>query len=317
MRRYLFKRLGMTVLVVLLAIAFLASMVHFIPGDPVKTLLGPRATPERSAEVRAEMGLDEPVVVQVYNFTKNALQGNLGHDFTSGRPVTDIVSEALPHTIWLAFASLALASLLGIPLGVYSAARPNTLPDRVLSVISVSFITLPTYVASLLLLLLFAVRLQWFPAIGVGDPSNPADYARHLVLPAIALAITWIGYLARLVRASMLEILNANYIRTAHAYGLRGRTVFYKYALRNAIIPTVAVLGVGLGNLLGGAIFTEVIFTRPGLGRLIYDAIAERNYPIVQGGILIAALLFVMANLVADLSYHYLDPRIRTEGGGS
>ncbi|HSM56050.1 MAG TPA: ABC transporter permease [Candidatus Sulfomarinibacteraceae bacterium] len=318
MRRYLLKRLGMSLLVAFLATVFLASMIHFIPGDPVKTLLGPRATEERSAEVRAAMGLDDPIPVQVYNFTRNiVLYGDLGEDFSSHRPVTDIIARVLPHTLALAASSLLIAAVFGIPLGVYSATRPNTLADRITSIFAVSFITLPSYVASLLLLLLFAVQLKWFPAIGVGDPGDPVDYLRHLVLPATALAITWVGYLARLVRASMLEILNANYIRTAMAYGLRDRTIFYKYALRNAIIPTVAVLGVGLGNLLGGAVFTEVIFSRPGLGRLIYDAISGRNYPIVRGGILVAALLFVFANLIADLSYHYLDPRIRAEGGRS
>jgi peptide/nickel transport system permease protein len=310
---YIFKRLGMTVVVCLLAMVFLSSMVHFIPGDPVRTLLGPRATPERSAKVRALMGLDDPIPVQIYHFVRDALHGDLGVDFISGRPVTKIVMEALPHTFWLAISSLALAAILGIPLGVYSAAHPNSLADRITSMIAISFITLPSYVAALLLLLLFAVQLDWLPAIGVGDIHDPVDYIQHLILPSIALAVTWIGYLARLVRASMLEILNEPYVRTALSFGLRERTVFFKYALRNAIIPTVAVLGVGLGNLLGGAVFTEVIFTRPGLGRLIYEAISERNYPIVRGGILVAALFFVLANLIADLSYHFLDPRIRLE----
>ena len=300
-------------MVCILAMVFLASMIHFIPGDPVQTLLGPRATPERSAKVREMMGLNDPVPVQVYNFVINALQGDLGVDFVSGQAVTEIILEALPHTFWLAFVSLGLAALTGIPLGVFSAAHPNSFADRVTSVLSISFITMPSFVAALLLLLLFAVVLGWFPAIGVGDPNDPVDYLKHLILPSIALAITWIGYLARLVRASMLEILNETYIRTALSFGLRARTVFYKHALRNAIIPTVAVLGVGLGSLLGGAIFTEVIFTRPGLGRLIYDAIADRNYPIVRGGILVAALFFVFANLITDLSYHFLDPRIRLE----
>ena len=151
------------------------------------------------------------------------------------------------------------------------------------------------------------------PAIGAGDLSDPLDYLRHLILPAVALAVTWIGYLARLVRASMLEVLNANYIRTAHAFGIGERMIFYRYALKNAIIPTIAVLGVGLGSLMGGAIFVEVIFARTGLGTLTYDAIQSRNYPIVRGGVLVVAVLFVLANLVADLSYRFLDPRIRDE----
>ncbi len=156
-------------------------------------------------------------------------------------------------------------------------------------------------------------RLHSTHSRGAGELSDPLDYLRHLILPAVALAITWIGYLARLVRASMLEVLNANYIRTAQAFGIKERMIFYRYALKNAIIPTIAVLGVGLGSLMGGAIFVEVIFARPGLGTLIYDAIQSRNYPIVRGGVLVVAILFVLANLLADLSYRVLDPRIRDE----
>jgi peptide/nickel transport system permease protein len=314
MLRYLLKRLVLTVIVIFLAMLFLASLIHFIPGDPVKTILGPRASESMAQRVRAEMGLDDPIPRQLYNFISRALAGDLGQDFVSRKPVAEFLVETLPHTIILALASLGLAVLLGLPLGIYSAARPNTWADRLTGILSVSFITLPSYVAGLFLLLVFAVQFRWLPAIGVGDFSDPLDYLKHLILPATALAITWIGYLARLVRASVLEVLNANYIRTAFAFGLHERLIFYKYALKNAIIPTVAVLGVGLGNLLGGAVFIEVIFTRPGMGRLIFEAIADRNFPIVRGGILVAACLFVLANLVADLSYHYLDPRIRVEG---
>jgi peptide/nickel transport system permease protein len=312
MLNYLIKRLGMTVLVVLVVMTFLSTISHLIPGDPVKLILGPRASEAMSIRVREEMGLDKPVPAQVLDFVVNALRGDLGRDFTTNAPVTRLISTALPHTVLLAASSLGLAVLLGIPLGVFSATRPNTWIDRLTGILSVSLITMPTYVSALLLLLVFAVMLHALPAIGAGELSDPVDYAKHLVLPSIALAITWIGYLARLVRSSVLEVLNANYIRTAHAFGLHERTVSYKYALKNALIPTVAVLGVGLGNLLGGAVFVEVIFSRPGLGFLIYQAIMERNYPIVRGGILVAAILFVMANLVADLSYRYLDPRIQT-----
>ena len=303
----------MTALVVLVVMAFMASLVHLIPGDPVTTILGPRADPELSKTVRAEMQLDLSVPHQVWNFVTGALQGDLGVDFTSNEPVTTLVFSALPHTIILAVASLLLAILVGVPLGVYAATHPNTLFDRITGVLAVSLITIPPYVAGLFLLLLFAVRFQALPAIGVGDLGDPIDYLRHLILPSVALAITWVGYLARLVRASMLEVLNAGYIRTAEAFGLRERLIFYRYALRNAIIPTVAVLGVGLGSLMGGAIFVEVIFARTGLGTLIFDSIQTRNYPIVRGGVLVVAILFVLANLLADLSYRLLDPRIRQE----
>ncbi len=308
---YILKRLVMTVLVIFVAMLFLGSLSHIVPGDPVKLMLGPRAKADMIERVRSEMELDKPVVVQVFHFALNALQGDLGKDFRNNTPVTRLIGSVLPHTIYLAVFSLLLASLIGIPLGVFSAFRPNSWIDRVTSIFSVSLITMPTFVAALLMLMLFAVELRWLPAIGVGDPSDPLDYFKHLILPAVAMAVTWIGYLARLVRASTLEILNANYVRTAYAYGLSERLISYKYALKNSLIPTVAVLGVGLGNLLGGAIFVEVIFARPGLGYLLYQAEMTRNYPIVRGGTLVVALLFVFANLLADLSYHYLDPRIK------
>ncbi len=238
-----------------------------------------------------------------------------GVDFVSDEDVTSLVFSALPHTIVLAVSSLVLAIGIGVPLGVYAATHPNTWLDRVMGLISVSFITVPSYLAALLLVLIFSVHLHWLPAIGTGDFSDPVDYLRHLILPAIALGLAWIGYFARLVRASMLEVLNTNYIRTAHAFGIRERVIFYRYALKNAIIPTIAVLGVGLGTLMGYAIFVEVIFARPGLGTLIYDSIESRNYPVVRGGVLVVAILFVTCNLLADLSYRFLDPRIRAEQG--
>ena len=314
MIRYLLKRLAMSAVVALVVMVFLGAIVHLVPGDPVKIILGPRASDALSALVRREMGLDDPIPTQIWNFIAGAVRGDLGTAFVSSVPVTTLIGDALPHTIILAVTSLALAVVFGVPLGVYAATHPNTPIDRITAVVSVSFITVPAYVAGLLLLLLFAVTLDWLPAIGSGSLSDPVDYVRHLILPSTALAVTWIGYLARLIRASMLEILNANYIRTARAFGMRDRLVFYKYALKNALIPTIAVLGVGLGNLMGSAIFVEVIFARPGLGSLIFDSISARNFPVVRGGVLTLALLFVLANLLADLSYRFLDPRIRVEG---
>jgi peptide/nickel transport system permease protein len=314
---YVLKRLGMTVIVVLLLMVFLAVIVHLIPGDPVRTILGPRASEELSQTVRTEMDLDSSVPAQVYHFAANALQGDLGTDFVSGVPVSRLIGSALPHTLILAGAALLLAALIGIPLGVFASTRPNSIGDRMSGIVSISLITVPAYVGGLLLLLVFSVELDWFPAIGVGEFSDPIDYLKHLALPAIALALTWVGYLARLVRTSMFEVLNQNYIRTAHAFGLRERRVYYKYALRNAIIPTVAVLGVALGTLIGSAVFVEIVFTRPGLGTLILDSIESRNFPIVRGAVLVIAVFFVLANLIADLSYYLLDPRIRAARGAA
>ena len=317
MGAYLFRRLIMTVLVIVLVMTFLGALVHIIPGDPVTLMLGPRATPELIAQVRSQMELDKPVYAQVGNFMVNAAQGDLGVDFVTDTSVMNLVMQALPPTLALAALSLILAAVFGIPLGILSATRPNSLLDRVTAVFSVSMITIPPYVAGLLLLVIFAVRLNALPSIGSGDISDPVDYFLHLILPVTALAITWIGYIARLVRSSMLEVLNADYIRTARAYGLSDRRVAYTYALRNAIIPTIAVLGVAFGSLIGVAIFVEVIFARAGLGMLVFDAIQARNYPLVRGGVLAIAILFVLANLVADLTYQIVDPRIRARSGGS
>jgi peptide/nickel transport system permease protein len=311
MRAYLIKRLFMTVLVLVLVTVYLTLMIHIVPGDPAKTVLGPRANPERIARIRAEMNLDKPVLMQLGIALWDLARWDLGTDLFTGKAIKELVSAALPHTLILAWSSLSLAVLIGIPLGIYSATHPDSWLDRFTAIISISFITVPSYVGGLFLLLLFAVRLQVMPAIGLGEQGRVLDYVKHLVLPATALAITWVGYLARLVRASLLEVLNETYIRAEMAAGIPVRKIHYKYALKNAIIPTVAVLGVGVGNLMAGAVFVELIFTRPGMGTLIYNAIQARNYPVVRAGVLVVAFLFVAANLLADVVYTYLDPRIQ------
>jgi peptide/nickel transport system permease protein len=310
---YLLKRFFMTILVLFFVIVFLSLIVHIVPGDPAKHLLGPRANPDLIARTREAMDLDKSVVEQVGNFIWKVSHGTFGNDVITGRSIGTFIRSALPHTLILAWTSLGLAVLIGIPIGVYSATHPDSWLDRITAILSISFITIPSYVGGLFLLLLFAVELQLMPAIGLGEEGDILDYIRHLILPASALAITWIGYLARLVRASLLEVLNETYIRAAMAAGLSRRLIFYKYALKNALIPTVAVLGVGIGNLMGGAVFVELIFSRPGMGTLIYNAIQSRNFPIVRAGVLVIAFLFVAANLVADLAYTYLDPRIKLE----
>jgi peptide/nickel transport system permease protein len=308
---YFLKRLLMTVLVLLVVMVLLALLVNIVPGDAARTILGNRATPELIARVRASMDLDKPIPVQVARFIWNMLHGSFGVDVFSGQPISRYIGTALPHTLILAWVSLGLAILLGIPLGVYSATHPNSLVDRLTAILSISFITLPSYVAGLFLLLLFAVQLRVLPAMGLGQTGDVGDYIRHLILPAISLAVSWVGYLARLVRASVLEILNETYIRAAMAAGIRKSLVQYKYALKGALIPTVAVLGIGIGNLMGGAVFVEIIFNRPGMGSLIYNAISTRNYPAVRAGVLVVAILFVAANLLADIAYTFLDPRIQ------
>jgi len=311
MLRYLVKRFLMTITVLLLVIVFLAVLAHIVPGDPARALLGPRASPEQIARIRTEMDLDEPVHIQVVKFLQRVLRGDLGTDVFTRRSINAMVADVLPHTLILTFTGLGLSVLMGIPLGIYSATHPDSFIDRLTALFSISLIIIPTYVAGLALLLIFAVQLKLVQSIGVGSPGNIVEYLRQLILPAVALAGTWVGYLARLVRTSLLEVLNENYIRSARAGGLSERMISYKYALKNAMVPTFAVLGMGVGRLMGGAVFIEVVFTRPGMGTLIYNAIQLRNFPVVRAGVLVVTFLFVVINFLVDIGYTILDPRIK------
>jgi peptide/nickel transport system permease protein len=310
---FIVRRLLTALATVVGAMTLLFVIIRLIPGDPATIMLGPRATPGMIAELRQRMLLDEAIYVQLGQFLFNILRGDMGRDVLNQLPVSMLVFNALPHTVALAILSILLASLIGIPLGTYAAGYRNSLLDRITAFVSVSFITIPPFVAGLLLLLVFAVQLGWFPVSGAGREGDLLSQARYLVLPVAALALSWIGYIARLVRASVLEELTKDHVRTARSKGLRESSVLYKHVLRGALIPTIAVLGVGFGNLLGGAVLVEIIFSRPGLGYLMLNAIESRNYPIVQGGLIVAVFLYALANVLADLSYGFIDPRIRTE----
>lgn len=313
MVRYVVRRIGVAIVVVLLVLVFLSVLVHVLPGNPVTLMLGPRADPDLAALARKQMHLDSSIPAQVWHFISGAVHGDLGQDFLTKRPVSELIGAALPHTLILAVVSLALAVALAIPLAGISAARPGSLIDRFLGTVSIGVISIPSYVIGMILLLLVTVWLGWFPAIGTGSLADPGDYLAHLVLPALSLALIWAGYLARLLRSSMLEVLGENYVRAARAYGIPEWRVYYQLALRNAIPGVVALIGVALGDLIGNAIFIEVIFTRNGLGTLLYNAIAERDFPIVRGGVAVIAVLFVVANLLADLANRKINPRLREE----
>lgn len=308
---YCVKRLGLAVVIVVIAVTLLYSMIHAVPGDPARVILGPRATAEMRAELATRMGLDQPFHQQLGGFFLRSLRGDLGTDVFSNRPVATIVMEQLPYTLVLIFTAMLWSIALGIPLGCFSAVRRNSLLDRLTGVLSVSFIAVPSFVTALYALLIFAVTLRWFPAIGAGQPGDLASQLQALVLPSLAIGIAWVGYIARMVRASMLEVMGENHIRTARAFGLPERWVVYRYALRLAILPTITLLGVGIGSLLSGAVFAEIVFARPGIGKLIYDAVITRNYPIVMGAVLVTTVLFVLCTLIADLINAALDPRAR------
>ncbi|MBC7799481.1 MAG: ABC transporter permease [Gemmatimonadaceae bacterium] len=289
----------------------LFTLTVLVPGDPATALLGPQASPEYARQFVAQMGLDQPVHVRFVRFFASVLSGDLGTDVVSGRKVTASIAAVLPYTLVLTFSAIGLAVLLGVPLGCYAATRPGSVVDNVLAGLSVALIAIPSFVVAILLLLVFAVWLDWLPVLGTGRGDTWADQARRLVLPAVALSVGWIGFIARLVRTSMLEVLNEPYIRTSRAYGLSPRQVVFKYALKNACIPVLAILGLGVGRLLGGAVLVEIVFSRPGLGRLVLDAINVRNFPVLQGAVLVVVVLFVLSNLVVDLLYTAVDPRIR------
>jgi len=308
---YLLKRLGLGAVIVVIAVTLLYTMIHMVPGDPASVILGPRASAEMRAALSERMGLDDPLPVQIVSFFGDLLVGDMGMDVFSNRPVTTIVFEQLPYTLVLIGAGVSWAVLLGVPLGCYSALHRASWLDKVVAVLSVSAIAVPSFVVALYSLLVFAVALQWFPAVGAGDRGDLTDQIHHLVLPAFALGLGWVGYLARLVRASMLEVMGENHIRTARAFGLPERVIVFRYALRIAILPTITLLGVGIGSLLSSAVFAEIVFARPGIGKLIFDSVSTRNYPIVMGSVLVTTVLFVICTTLADLVNAFLDPRVR------
>jgi peptide/nickel transport system permease protein len=315
MLRFIIRRGLLSLLILFLAVSLMFGMIHMVPGDPATVMLGPKATPEMKAEFSRRLGLDQPLAVQLGRFYAGLARGDLGEDPFTNREVTVIVWEQLPYTLVLVLVAIGGASLLGIPLGCFSAIRRNSLLDRLTAVMSVAFIAIPSFVVALYLLLWLAVKWRWFPAMGAGESGNLADQAHHLVLPAIALGLGWVGYIARMVRASMLEVMEENHIRTARAFGLPERTVIVHYALRIAMLPTVTILGMGIGTMLSGALFAEIVFSRPGIGKLLYEAVLTRNYPIVMGSVLVTTGFFVLSTLASDIINAMLDPRLRERQG--
>ncbi|TPI12487.1 ABC transporter permease [Mesorhizobium sp. B4-1-3] len=306
---YLLRRVVLAVAIIVAAVMLLFFMIHAVPGDPAAVLLGPRATPEMKAQLHQQMGLDRPLLIQIAGFFAGLLHGDLGFDVFTQRPVADIVFEQLPYTIELILVSIAWAVIVAVPLGCYSAVRRNSVIDKLIGIMAVGTIAIPSFVMAIYALLIFSVGLGWLPAIGVGNGFS--DRLVHLVLPALVVGIGWVGYVSRLVRASMLEILGENHIRMARSFGLSEKRIVARYALPLAILPTVTILGVGMAHLLSAAVFVEVVFARPGIGALTVKAVDSRNYPIVMGTVLVTTFLFVISTTLADLINAALDPRIR------
>jgi len=311
MLSFIFNKIFIGFLIILASISSLYIMIHMVPGDPIKVLLGPRATIEMQEAISLKLGLNDPLFIQIYNFIKNIFKGDLGNDILTQRPVLTILLEQTPHTIALVTVSIGWAILLGIPIGCYNAIYQNSKSDKISGLFTVSFIAIPPFVVGLYCLLIFAVSLKWLPAIGVGESGNLISKISHLILPSIAVGLGWVGYLARLVRSSMLEVFKDNHVRTARAYGISESKIILYYVLRIAILPTITLLGTGIGILFSSSVFAEIIFSRPGIGKLIYESVINRNYPVVMGAVLVSSTLFVITTTLADIINALLDPRIK------
>jgi peptide/nickel transport system permease protein len=313
MTRYLLRRLGQFVPVLLLATVVVWAMIYALPGDPAQVVGGTDATSEQIAEISARMGLDQPIWRQFLTWLGNALQGDLGTSFISGHTVTSLILERLPATVQLSVLAMVGIVVLAVPLGVAGALAQGRWLGRVVNVVMAAGLSVPTFWFGILFILLFSIYLGVLPAASDYVPiwRDPGAALRGALLPALALALPAATVTARFIAASMTEVMERDFIRTARAKGASERRTVVRHALRNALLPAVTMAGLQLGHLLGGAIVVEVVFTYPGLGRLLYSALNSRDYALIQGVILFAVVIFLVLNVVIDLLYAYLDPRIR------
>lgn len=304
--RFLVRRVLLTIPVLLGVATLVFALIHLVPGDPAQAMLGDGASPQEIAELRASLGLDQPLPAQYARFLRSAVTGDLGTSFRTGQPVTLMIAERIPATAELALAAMTVAVLLAIPLGVIAAVWKNTLADHAAMTFSLAGISIPNFWLGPLLAIVFAVELGWLPVSGRGTLA-------HLVLPAFSLGLALSAILARLTRASLLEELSELYVRAARARGVSPTAAVLGHALRNSLIPLVTIIALQFGAVLTGAVITETIFAWPGIGRLLIQSIGFRDYPIVQGCILLIAVTYVSVNLLTDVMYGFLDPRIRVE----
>ncbi|WBB52899.1 ABC transporter permease [Verrucosispora sp. WMMD573] len=311
MARFVIRRLLQSAIVLLGVTLVVFLLLQLVPGDPVRVALGTRFDPQTYEALRARAGLDQPLVVQYFDYLRRALTGDLGVSFRSGRPVTAIVLERLPATLSLAVTAVVFAMAVAFPLGIVSAIRSGSLVDHAARVFSQFGVSVPDFWMGIMGILLFSGVLGWLPPSGyVALTEDPGRWLSHVALPAATVGLVTASILTRFIRSSMLEVLSEDYVRTAEAKGLRTRVVVLRHVLRNALIPVVTVVAVQMASLLGGVIVIEVLFAWPGIGRLTYDAVAARDYPVLQGAVLLVAALFLLVNLLVDILYARLDPRI-------
>jgi peptide/nickel transport system permease protein len=313
MQRYLLQRLALVVFVLLGVTLLVFLVTRLTPGDPARVLLGPRATDEQVARLRTSYGLDEPLYVQYVAWLGHVVRGDLGDSIQLHRSVAVEVAERFRGTLLLAVSAMLVAFSLGLLCGVVGALRAHTLLDRVLTSALLIGIILPPFWVGLILIIVFTLVLRWLPATGMVSATGggPFDLLSHLVLPTVTLAVVPLAVIARLTRANVLEVLGQLYVRTAHAKGLPPRTVVVRHVLSNTLVGTVTILGLEAGWLLAGTVYIETVFAWPGLGSMLVNAILQRDYPLVQGGVLLVAGVYVIINLATDTLYLYLDPRLR------
>jgi peptide/nickel transport system permease protein len=312
MTAYLARRLLAVIPVMAVVVTVVFLLIHLIPGDPVAVMLGPDATPAQIEATRQALGLDRPLLEQLLLFYRRILRGDLGRSYFLDRPVTQALWERAEPTLVLMGASLLVAILIGVPSGIVAGANQGTWWDRLLMLGALLGVCIPGFWLSLNFIYLFAVRLGWLPAAGYASLfENPWAGLRYMVLPAVSLGFNQSALIARIARSCMVEVLQQDYIRTARAKGLSARAVAYVHAFRNALVPVVTVVGITMAILIGGAVVTEIVFNIPGLGRLIISAILRRDYPVVQGVVLVTAATYVLINLAVDMVYAFIDPRIR------
>lgn len=313
MRRFLLRRLLSTLGLLLVVATIIFFLIHLVPGDPALTIVGEeQATPEKLAAVRASLGLDRPLHVQYATWMVNLARGNLGNSLVTGRPVGMDLALRLPRTLELVTAAVALAVLVGIPLGVVAARHPNSRLDVGASVVALLGVSAPVFVTGTLLVLVLSVRWRALPSSGwIALSSDPGGHAALLLMPMVVLSLSMTAVITRMTRSSLLEVILQDFIRTARAKGLPERLVLFRHALRNSLIPVVTVIGVQMGNLLGGSVIVEEVFAWPGVSTYLITGVNQRDYPVVQGVVLVICLAFVLINLAVDLLYGFLDPRIK------
>ena len=310
MFKYTLKRLVQLIPTLFIVVLIVFIITRVIPGDPAAVMLGPQASVEDVESLREELGLNESIWTQLGSYLKGLLKGDLGDSYYYNEPVSDIIAERFPATFILSVSSMLISLLVGIPIGVISATKQYSKFDYITMILALIGISMPVFWLALMLVLIFSVNLGWLPSVGMGSEGF-VDIIKHLILPSISLAVISAGVFARFTRSSMLDIIKEDYIKTANAKGLKQKVVVWKHAFKNALPPIITIVGIQFSSLLSGAILTETIFSWPGMGKLIVDAIEKRDYSLVQGGVIFVAFVYVIINLAVDLSYALLNPKVR------